>query len=146
MADRVFAGVLLAIAIAYAAIAFTAIGAPIQYDPLGPETWPRLLGVAAALCCGWILLRPDVARFDATARTLGRLGAVVAMLALYAFAYEPLGFIPATFVFCTAFALFLGGRIGPVLVFAATTAVAGYFVCTGLLELNLPAGVLDALT
>lgn len=146
MADRVFAGALLVISLAYAAIAFTSISAPFQYDPLGPESWPRLLGVIAALCCGWILLRPDVARFDATARTIGRLGVVVGLLALYAYVYQPLGFVPSTIAFCAAFSMLLGARMGPALAFGAVTGVAGYYVATALLDLNLPAGVLDVLS
>ena len=39
MADRIFAGLLLLVTLAYGFIAFTIIKAPFQYDPLGPESW-----------------------------------------------------------------------------------------------------------
>lgn len=145
MADRIFAGLLLVFAIGYGAIAFTLIKAPFQYDPLGPETWPRILGTIAAVCAAFIVLRPDVDRMKVAPRTWLRLVALVVMLAAYAWAYEPAGFVLSTFGFCLALSLMLGARPLPALAFSAVTGVAGYLVATKLLELNLPAGLLAAL-
>ena len=58
MADRVFSGVLLLVGLAYGWIAFTAIGAKVQYDPLGPESWPRILRALLPLHVVWRLVRP----------------------------------------------------------------------------------------
>ena len=142
MADRIFALIVLAVAGAYAFIAFTIIRAPFQYDPLGPETWPQILGVVACLCAGWILLRPEVRTLAVARATWVRLVALVALLFGYAWAFQKTGFVVSTFGFCLALSLMLGARIGRALVFAVVTAVAGYLVATGLLELNLPAGPL----
>ncbi|MEM8823868.1 MAG: tripartite tricarboxylate transporter TctB family protein [Pseudomonadota bacterium] len=142
MADRIFAGALLLVIVGYAFIAFTIIQAPFQYDPLGPETWPQILGVLAGLCCLFILARPDVNRFPATLRTVWRLAAVIVLLSAYAWAFERLGFILATTAFCTLFAAFLGARWPFAAAFGTVTGVVGYFLCTRLLELNLPEGML----
>lgn len=142
MADRIFAGVLLVVAIGYTIIAFTVIRAPFQYDPLGPESWPRILGLVAIPCILFILARPDVASLGLPAKTWGRLAALIVMLCVYSYLFQPLGFIIATFAFCMALSLMLGAKLLPALAFSAGIGVLGYFVCTKLLELNLPAGVL----
>ena len=142
MADRIFAGVLLLIALGYTFIAFTVIKAPFQYDPIGPEGWPRLLGIVAILCTGYLVLRPDIARFGVTAGTLGRLTITVVLLFAYAAAFQPLGFVLATWVFCTVLAIILGAVPLRALVFGAASGILGYVLCTVLLDLNLPAGIL----
>ena len=145
MADRIFAGVLLVVAIGYTIIAFTLIHAPFQYDPLGPESWPRILGLVAIPCILFVLAKPDVARLGLPPKTWGRLTALVAMLWIYAYLFQPLGFIIATFAFCMALATMLGSKLLPALAFSLGVGVLGYFLCTRLLDLNLPAGVLTFL-
>ncbi|MBO0904107.1 tripartite tricarboxylate transporter TctB family protein [Jiella sonneratiae] len=145
MADRIFAGVLLLVAIGYTIIAFTLIHAPFQYDPLGPESWPRILGLVAIPCILYVLVRPDVESLGLPARSLGRLAALVAMLLVYAFLFQPLGFVIATFAFCMALSMMLGSRLVPALAFSLGIGLFGYLLCTRLLDLNLPAGILTFL-
>ncbi|RFC64175.1 tripartite tricarboxylate transporter TctB family protein [Fulvimarina endophytica] len=140
MADRIFAGILFVVALGYTYIAFFILQAPFQYDPLGPESWPQILGVVALLCLAYILVRPDRDRFDLPLRTGGRLLALFVFLMGYGYLYQPLGFIISTFLFCLALSLMLGARPLAALAFSAATGVVGYVVCTVLLELNLPAG------
>ncbi|WP_259779447.1 tripartite tricarboxylate transporter TctB family protein [Aestuariispira ectoiniformans] len=143
MADRIFAGMLLVVATIYTVMAFTVIKAPFQYDPLGPESWPRLVGVLTIICCGIILLRPDVRTLQASGKTIGRLAALVGMLAAYAWLYQPLGFILSTWLFCLALSLMLRASLKAAVLFGAIAGVVGYLVCTVLLDLNLPAGLLE---
>ena len=142
MADRLFALAVLIIATGYTYLAVAVIRAPFQYDPLGPETWPRILGAVAILCALTILVRPDVSRFNLPRGSWLKLGLLTGFLLAYAQLYVPAGFIPATFVFMAAVSRILGARWLPALGFAAGIAVVGYFLCTRLLALNLPAGVL----
>lgn len=144
MADRIFAAAILAIALAYTIIAFTIIRAPFQYDPLGPESWPQILGVVSCLCCLWLLARPDVAKLEIHGKTLGRLAIVVFMLFAYAWLFQPLGFVLSTWIFSAAFSVMLGATLVRALIFGAATGIIGYFVCTILLELNLPDGLLKS--
>jgi putative tricarboxylic transport membrane protein len=142
MADRIFAGVLLLIALGYTFIAFTVIKAPFQYDPVGPEGWPRLLGLVAILCTGYIVVRPDIASMNITPRTLARLVILVVLLFAYAAAFQPLGFIFSTWIFCSVLGAILGATPVRAVVFGAASGILGYIICTVLLDLNLPAGIL----
>ncbi|MBU3001249.1 tripartite tricarboxylate transporter TctB family protein [Roseovarius nubinhibens] len=142
MVDRFFAGVLLVVTLAYAVIAFTAISAPFQYDPLGPESWPRILSLVAIACLLVILWKPDVTRMGVARTTWFRLAATVIMLIAYSELYEPLGFILATALFGTALCTMLGAGIWRALPFGLATGVLGYLLCATLLGLNLPEGEL----
>ena len=85
-------------------------------------------------------MQPDVATLGLDGRTLLRLALLAAMLLAYAWAYELIGFIIATALFCTALAAMLGARWHHAAIFGVATGVLGYLVCTVLLDLNLPAG------
>lgn len=142
MADRLFAAFLAAVIAGYTVIAFTAIRAPFQYDPLGPESWPRIIGLAALPCALFILARPDIGSLGVTGRTALRLAALLALLVAYAALFQPLGFIGATALFCIALSLMLGAQPLKAVAFGLVAGIGGYFLCTELLQLNLPAGVL----
>ncbi|MGB3554118.1 MAG: tripartite tricarboxylate transporter TctB family protein [Jannaschia sp.] len=140
MADRAFAAFLLAVTLGYGWIAFFAISAPFQYDPLGPETWPQILAVVMAACLLVIVAKPDMAGFDTDRGTLVRLAVTVALLLVYAETFEPLGFVLSTAGFCIVLARMLGATMVRSTVFGLVAGVAGYLVAAGLLDLNLPAG------
>ncbi|MDY8110307.1 tripartite tricarboxylate transporter TctB family protein [Fulvimarina sp. 2208YS6-2-32] len=144
MADRIFAGVLFFVALGYTYIAFFILQAPFQYDPLGPESWPQILGIVALLCLAYILIRPDTEGFDLDLPTGGRLVALFVFLMGYAYLFQPFGFIISTFLFCAALSLMLGAKPLAAVVFSAATGVFGYFICTILLDINLPAGPIVA--
>ena len=144
MADRIFSAIMLAIALTYTVIAFTAIKAPFQYDPLGPESWPQILGVTASLCLVAIFAKPDVQRFDANRATLIRIFALVALLLAYGWAFQPFGFVFSTWIFCTVLSIMLGAKPVSAVAFGGAAGIIGYLVCTILLDLNLPAGPLAA--
>lgn len=140
MADRIFASFLLIVTLAYAYIAWTLIKAPFQYDPLGPESWPRILAAAAIPCMLYILWRPDAEPFSVTKYTWFRIALMVLLLFAYAELYEPLGFIISTILFGTIVALTLGApRVGA-LAFGVGIGVFGYLLCVTLMGLNLPEG------
>lgn len=140
MVDRIFAGALLVVTLAYAVIAFTAIKAPFQYDPLGPESWPQILSVAAVACLLAILRRPDATEFGVARKTWFRLAATVVLLLAYAKLYEPLGFILSTILFGTALSAMLGADAPRAAAFGVAAGVAGYLLCVTLMDLNLPEG------
>ena len=140
MVDRIFAGVLLIVTLAYAAIAFTAIKAPFQYDPLGPESWPQILAVVAIVCLLVILWKPDATDMGVARQTWFRLVATIVMLCAYAELYEPLGFIVSTILFGTALCAMLGAGFLRSVIFGVAAGVAGYLLCVTLLDLNLPEG------
>ncbi len=142
MADRIFASIFLIVTLAYAYIAFTQISAPFQYDPLGPESWPRLLSILAIFCLIYVLWKPDVDHFDMPQGNWLKIGVVIVLLFAYAYLFQPFGFIISTFLFGTIMARFLGANWVKGVIFGAGVGVLGYFLCAGLLDLNLPAGPL----
>lgn len=147
MADRIFAGALFLVTLAYSAIAFTRISAPFQYDPLGPESWPRLLSVVALICLALILRRPDVDGLHVARPTWLRLAFTVALLLAYAELYEPLGFVLATILFAAVMSRMLGAGLVAALLFGICAGTGGYLLCAVALDLNLPSGAwIEALT
>lgn len=138
MADRIFAGLLLLVTLAYGFIAFTIIKAPFQYDPLGPESWPQILSVVAVLCILGILWKPDTEHLHVAGRTWFRLGAMVVLLFAYAELYEPLGFIVSTILFGAIVARMLGAAWIRAGLFGLCAGVLGWVLCVEILDLNLP--------
>ena len=145
MSERLFLGAILLLSAVYLVIAWTSISAPIQYDPLGPETWPILLSIVMLAACGLRLARPVGARLQVTRATLTRLAAMLVLLILYATLFEALGFVLTTWAFVAASVLLLGGKPVRALIAGLVTGVAGYLLFTRLLDLNLPGGVLGFL-
>lgn len=141
MADRIFAFGALLLAAFYGSVAL-GLKAPFQYDPLGPETWPRLLAVVFALCAAHVLARPDAEPDWGGAATLRRLGLSLAALVVYAVLFEPLGFVVMTSIYVAGTAWWGGVRPVRAALYGLGLGVPGYFICTRLLVLNLPAGIL----
>ena len=125
MADRIFHAIFLLLAVIYTWIAFTLIKAPFQYDPLGPESWPRLLGVLAIACSLWMIARPDIASLGVSRKTLSRIGMLVLLLSLYAFLFQPLGYVFSTWIFCIGLSIMLGARPVSAFVFGAIAGIGG---------------------
>lgn len=142
MADRIFGSIALVIALIYGFIAFTIIKAPFQYDPLGPEAWPQILSVVAAICCLFIIARPDSQKFKVLGHTLTRIGLVVLFLSAYAVLFERLGFIVSTAIFCLVLSRLLGATGKQAVLFGIVSGILGYGLCAGLLDLNLPIGAI----
>lgn len=145
MADRLFALCALIAGGIYTFVAFAVIKAPFQYDPLGPETWPRVLAVVFLSCSFYILLRPDDIRLKLERSVWLRLLILVFMLGGYAELYEPLGFVISTTLFCSLFSIMLGANRFHAIAFGCATGIIGYGICDFLLGLNLPEGLLAPL-
>ncbi|WP_226781416.1 tripartite tricarboxylate transporter TctB family protein [Oceaniglobus trochenteri] len=145
MAERLFYGALFILTLGYLYFAFVTIKAPIQYDPLGPETWPRLLGLLMAVALAIRLVRPSGVAPDVARKTIIRLAVVAGFLLLYAILFQRLGFILSTWGFCSAVTWLLGTRPVKAVIFGAVVSTVTFFVFTDLLDLNLPGGLLEFL-
>lgn len=144
MSDRIFGALMLLLAAVYS---WTARGFDPGFmaDPLGPSTFPYLLGGVLAVTALYLLVRPDAPAHWPAPRQLLQMGLIVVVLLAYAGLLEWLGFILATVVTVTV----LGWRLGASLKIAALTGIgvslAVYGLFDVLLELPLPAGLLGRL-
>ena len=93
--DRIFGLVVLAVALAFIASALQ-IETSFLSDPVGPKTFPILIGSVAAISAVFMILRPDADPQWPVLRTFGTLAAATITLVLYAFALKPLGFLLPT--------------------------------------------------
>jgi len=107
MSDRIFGGFCVLLALVYI-FAASRIELSFISDPVGPKTFPMMIGGLVAVAGLVILLRPDP---EPQWPALGRLGevfAAVVLLFVYARLLPELGF-----VICTAVAAaFLSWRLG----------------------------------
>ncbi len=93
--DRIFGLVTLFVALGFIASA-TQIQTSFLSDPVGPKTFPILIGVVAALSSLVMIVRPDPDPDWPVTRTWGALLVAVVVLLGYAFALKPFGFIVPT--------------------------------------------------
>ncbi|MCI2395690.1 tripartite tricarboxylate transporter TctB family protein [Aliiroseovarius sediminis] len=93
--DRIFGAVVTLVALAYIASAMQ-IQSSFMADPVGPKTFPILIGGVAALCGIIVALRPDPDPEWPVLATFGSLAVAVVVLVGYAYALKPLGFLIPT--------------------------------------------------
>lgn len=141
MSDRILGAFGLLLAIGWIAGA-RAIATGLMVDPIGPRTFPVIVGIVLAAASLVPLLRPDPEPDWPPPRRLAEIALATLVMILYAHALEPLGFPLAT-----ALAVFvLSWRLGGSLPAAAATgigvALALFFLFRDLLGLSLPAGPL----
>ncbi len=141
MSDRIFGALMLLLAATYS---WTARGFDPGFmsDPLGPSTFPYLLGAVLAITAIYLLLRPDDSPHWPPAKILLKMVLVIAVLLAYAGLLEWLGFIIATLLTVTV----LGRQLGASIKTAVLTGIGVSLVVFGLfdilLELPLPSGLL----
>lgn len=130
-ADRIFGLVLIVVALGYL-LSATYIQTSFLSDPVGPRTFPYLIGIFVILCSVIMVLRPDPNADWPAAMTVAQLAIALAVLVTYALTIRPLGFIIPT-----AFAAgILSYQINPRAISAAATGVGlsvGLFVVFKLL-------------
>ncbi|MEC7961887.1 MAG: tripartite tricarboxylate transporter TctB family protein, partial [Pseudomonadota bacterium] len=97
ISDGMFGAVVTRVALAYIASA-TQIQTSFLSDPVGPKTFPMLIGAVAAICGIIVVLRPDEDPEWPQLQTLGALVFSVIVLVCYAYALKPLGFLLPTAV------------------------------------------------
>ncbi|GHA57484.1 hypothetical protein GCM10008927_23940 [Amylibacter ulvae] len=93
--DRIFGLVVLMAALAFIASA-TQIQTSFLADPVGPKTFPIMIGVVAAISSLVMIFRPDPDPEWPDKPTFGALFFAMLVLISYAYALKPLGFIIPT--------------------------------------------------
>ena len=139
MSDRLLGLVALFAGLAYA---FAASKVPTSFlsDPVGPKTFPMLLGGIGALCGVLIALKPDVPGPSwPGVRTCCALLLAVAVLLGYAHALKPLGFLIPTAVASAVLSYQIRPKALPALLTGIGLSVGLYLVFRFLLGLSLAA-------
>lgn len=139
MGDRVFGGLGLALA-AFFIWQATKIQLSFISDPVGPKTFPIIIGLVLGISSAVIILRPDERPDWPPLGRLAEIGVAVAILVLYAYALPEVGFLIATAVA----AAFLGWRLGTpplhAVISGVATSVGIYIVFNLILGLSLAEG------
>jgi len=122
--DRIFGLVVAIVALAYIASA-TQIQTSFLSDPVGPKTFPIIIGVVCAISALFMVVKPDPEPDWPVLRTFGALFFAVAVLVAYAYSLKPLGFLMPTAVAAGVLSFQISPRI-------KTAALAGPGLSIGL--------------
>jgi putative tricarboxylic transport membrane protein len=95
LSDRIFGLVIIAVALGFI-LSATQIQASFLSDPVGPKTFPYLIGGVMALSGLVVFLRPDPEPVWPGMGIAGKLLIATVVLIGYAYALKPLGFLIPT--------------------------------------------------
>lgn len=143
VSDRIFGAVVTLVALAYVASAMQ-IQTSFLADPVGPRTFPILVGSIAALCGIIVALRPDEDPEWPELRALGALLIAVVVLVGYAYALKPLGFLIPTAIVSAILSYQISPRMGPAAIAGVGLSIGLFFIfkfALGLGLVALPAGL-----
>ncbi len=124
--DRIFGAFMIIVALGYI-LSATTIQVPLFPDPMGPKMFPFMIAAGVIVCSLVMLLRPDPEADWPPMSALLTMGLAVIVMAAYAYALKPLGFLIPTAIA----AGILSYMLSPRLVFSVITGVAlsgGLFV------------------
>ena len=130
---------LIAVSVAFIAMAL-AIKTSFFTDPLGAKFVPIFVGVFLIGACVALLVRPLSQTEWPAPATWRRMVLCLLGFIGYGFLMNPLGFIAATTIAFTLFALLFHGKPLNSLLAGATFAVAAYLLFDVALDLYLPTG------
>lgn len=141
--DRVFGMLMLILAVAYG---WEATQFPEPFggsESVGPETFPIILSFFLGISAIYMMLRPDPDEAWPVMPMLIELAGIVLAILAFAWAIEPLGFIPAAIAIVTYLAWRMGADIKRSLIIGVTSSVAIFLIFNNVLELALPLGLLE---
>ncbi|MEO3431320.1 tripartite tricarboxylate transporter TctB family protein [Pelagibius sp. CAU 1746] len=134
--DRILGLVTVVAALAYLASA-AQLETSFLSDPVGPRTFPYLIGAVALICGLVFLFRPDPDPEWPALKSWFSLAAAVVVLVLYAYALKPLGFLVPTAVTGAVLSYQISPRAVPALIAGASLSVGLFAVFKFLLGLSL---------
>lgn len=139
--DRLFGAICLVIGAAFIWGA-ASIETGFIVDPLGPSSFPIIIGGLLMVSAVIMILRPDPEPEWPSAVGLGEIGLAIAALVAYALLLKPIGFVPATTLAAAALGWRLGARPFWAIIGGAGIAVGIYVIFHLVLGLSLAKGPL----
>ncbi len=141
--DRAF-GIFLLLVGAYVIYGGLALEVPFSYDPLGPKTFPVILGILLSALSVFIIAKPEKAHFPEGATRLNTVFIVV-LLVVYSSSFNYLGFLLSTALLVFFISKIFQGTTKQALGSAVGVSLSVYALFGILLEVPLPAGILAPL-
>ena len=141
--DRAF-GIFLLLVGAYVIYGGLALEVPFSYDPLGPKTFPVILGILLSALSVFIIAKPEKAHFPEGATRLNTVFIVV-LLVVYSSSFNYLGFLLSTALLVFFISKIFQGTTKQSLGSAVGVSLSVYALFGILLEVPLPAGILAPL-
>lgn len=138
MSDRIFGSIVTLLALAYIASA-TQIQTSFLADPVGPKTFPILIGAVAALSGLIVVFRPEENPEWPSLSTIGGLGVAVVILVGYAYSLKPFGFLVPTAITAAVLSYQIRPRIGPSAITGSCLSVGLFLLFKFALGLSLVA-------
>ena len=134
--DRLFGLVSLMVALTYV-VSATRIQTSFLADPVGPKTFPIIIGVVGALCALYFMFKPDEDPEWPDMWTFGRIGIALVVLIGYASALKPLGFMIPTAIASGLLSYQIDSRVKTALITGASLSIGLYFIFKYALGLSL---------
>lgn len=139
MSDRIFAGIWLLLCLGGLYIAW-GLHSEYSYEPVGPRPFPMIILGLMALCAICMLLRkPDTIHWPKRG-TLLRLLALMAIMVLYGWFFERLGFPVMTAFLTFSIGMLFGARWWAAAISGVIMGAALFYAFDRLLEVTLPLG------
>ncbi|WP_394180214.1 tripartite tricarboxylate transporter TctB family protein [Marinomonas posidonica] len=141
--DRVFGMLMLILAVAYG---WEATQFPVPFgghESVGPETFPIMLSIILGISSIYMMVKPDPDEKWAPAAMLVELTIVVLAMLVFAWAIEPIGFMPAAALVVTFLCWRMGASVSKSVITGVISSVAIFFLFNHVLELALPLGLLE---
>jgi putative tricarboxylic transport membrane protein len=141
--DRVFGMLMLILAVVYG---WEATKFPIPFgghESVGPETFPIILAIILGISSIYLIVRPDPDEKWSPTAMLIELGVVVLSMLAFAWAIEPIGFMPAAALVVSFLSWRMGASVSKSLITGVTSSVIIFFLFNNVLELALPLGLLE---
>lgn len=136
--DRIFGLVCVLVALAYI-VSATQIEASFLTDPVGPKTFPFMIGTVAALCGLYLIVKPDPEPEWPVMRTFGSLAFAVVVLIAYAYALVPFGFLIPTAIAAGLLSYQISPRAVPAALSGVGLSVGLFIIFKFALDLGLVA-------
>ncbi|MFT2109958.1 tripartite tricarboxylate transporter TctB family protein [Marinomonas sp. 2405UD68-3] len=141
--DRVFGMLMLILAFGYG---WEATQFPEPFgggESVGPETFPIILSFLLGISAIYLIIKPDIDEAWPAPRMLLELSVIALAILAFAWAIEPLGFIPAAVLMVSYLCWRMGAKPKQSIATGVITSVVMFVVFNNVLELALPLGLLE---
>lgn len=139
MSDRILGGTIILLSLFYI---WAASQTQISFisDPVGPRTFPMIIGALLTVCGAVIVMRPDPEPDWPALSRIGEIMAGAAVLVAYSFALPEAGFVLSTAIAASYLSWRLGSRPLEAIISGIAISVGIYVVFHLILGLSLARG------